>query len=159
MELFETPIPGVGVRFEFTSSRGDRIGVIVRRDSRRELLLYDRDDADSCSNVVALSGEESAALVELLGGTKVTERLSDLRHEVVGLSIEWVTIAADKGLAGRTIGDGRIRTETGASVVAVVRGNESIPGPGPDFELQAGDVALVVGSFDGVQSAQRLLAG
>lgn len=157
MELFETPLPGVGVRFEFTSAAGDRLGVIVRRDSRRELLLYDEDDPDSCRDTVSLTGEEAATLVELLGGTKVTERVADLRHEVEGLSIEWVTIEADRGLAGRSIGDGRIRTQTGASVVAVIRGDRSIPGPGPEFVLEPGDVALVVGSIEGVSTAQRLL--
>ena len=157
MELFETPLPGVGVRYEFTSAAGDRLGVIVRRDARRELLLYDEDDPDACRDTVSLTGEESATLVELLGGTKVTERMADLRHDVEGLSIEWVTLEAGRGLAGRTIGDGRIRTETGSSVVAVIRGEQSIPGPGPDFRLEAGDVALVVGSIEGVQKALRLL--
>ncbi len=157
MELFETPLPGVGVRYEFTSAAGDRLGVIVRRDARRELLLYDEDDPDACRDTVSLTGEESATLVELLGGTKVTERMADLRHEVEGLSIEWVTLETGRGLAGKTIGDGRIRTETGASVVAVIRGEQSIPGPGPDFRLEAGDVALVVGSIEGVQKALRLL--
>ncbi len=159
MELFETPIPGIGVRYEFTSGAGDRVGVLVRRDGRREVMLYDDVDPDACRAVVPLSREESATLVELLGGSKVTERLSDLRHEVVGLAIEWVTLEAGKGMAGRTIGDGQIRTRTGASVVAVLRGDRSIPGPGPEFGLQAGDVALVVGSIDGVRTAQQLLVG
>ena len=157
MELFETPLPGVGVRYEFTSAAGDRVGVIVRRDARRELLLYDEADPDACRDNVSLTGEEAATMVELLGGTKITERIADLRHEVEGLSIEWVALESGRGLAGRTIGDGRIRTETGSSVVAVIRGEQSIPGPGPDFRLEAGDVALVVGSIEGVQKALRLL--
>ncbi len=159
MELFETPLPGVGVRYEFTSAAGDRLGVIVRRDGRRELVLYDKRDPDSCRDTVTMSGEETATLVELLGGTKVTERIADLMYEVEGLSIEWVPLEAGRGLAGRTIGDGRIRTATGASVVAVLRGDASIPGPGPEFVLEAGDVALVVGSHDGVLAAQQLLHG
>jgi TrkA domain protein len=87
----------------------------------------------------------------------VTERISDLRHEVEGLSIDWVNLEQGRGLAGRTIGDGQIRTRTGASVVAVIRGTRSIPGPGPEFELQGGDIALVIGSIDGVEAAHRLL--
>jgi TrkA domain protein len=157
VELFETPLPGVGVRYEFTSAAGDRLGVIVRRDARREVLVYDDRDPDACRATIPLNGEEAATLVELLGGTKVTERVSDLRHEVEGLAIEWVTLEPGRGLTGRTIGDGRIRTETGSSVVAIIRGERSIPGPGPEFERAAGDVALVVGSIDGVQRAHRLL--
>jgi TrkA domain protein len=122
-------------------------------------VLYDERDPDRCRDLVGLTGEEAATLVELLGGTKVTERVADLRHEVEGLSIEWVTIPPSSGLSGKTIGDGQIRTQTGASVVAVIRGDRSIPGPGPDFGLEAGDVALVIGSVDGVQRAAQLLAG
>jgi TrkA domain protein len=159
VDVFETPLPGLGVRYEFTTSKGDHLGVVVRRDARRELVLYDEDDPDACRDTVMLSGEESAVLVELLGGNKLTERLSDLRHDVEGLSIEWVNIEAGLGLEGQTIGDGHIRTQTGASVVAVLRGDRSLPGPGPEFRFEAGDVALVVGSVEGVLAAERLLAG
>jgi TrkA domain protein len=157
MEVFETPLPGVGVRYEFTTEVGDRVGVVVRRDGRRELVLYDEVDPDACRDIVSLAAPESATLVELLGGSKVTERIADLRHEVEGLAIEWVTLPATGGLGGRTIGDGRIRTETGASVVAVIRGAVSHPGPGPEFRLEPDDVVLVIGSVPSVQEAARRL--
>ena len=105
------------------------------------------------------SAEDAVALVELFGGAKVTERLGELRHEVEGLSIEWVTIPTEGGLSGRSIGDGRIRTTTGASVVAVIRGSTSFPGPGPEFVLEPGDVALVTGSADGVHLASVVMTG
>jgi TrkA domain protein len=157
MEVFETPLPGVGVRHEFTTKSGERVGVVTRRDGRRELLLYDRWDPDSCRESVELSPEEAATMVELLGGSRVTERLEDLRLDVEGLSIQWVTIESAQGLAGKTIAEGEIRTRTGASVVAVIRGETSIPGPGPDFQFHAGDVVLLMGSDQAVEAAERLL--
>jgi TrkA domain protein len=159
VELFETPLPGIGIRYEFTSAAGDQLAVVVRRDNRRELVLYDPRDPDSCRAIVELTAEEAATFVELMGGSKVTERLADLRHEVEGLSIEWVTMPPSGGLSGRTIGEGAVRTRTGASVVAVIRGDRSIPGPGPELTLQPGDVALVIGSVEGVQKAARVLVG
>jgi TrkA domain protein len=158
MEVFETALPGVGIRYDFATAAGDRLAVVVHRDNRRDFVLYDEDDPDACRFTIDLEPTEAAVLVELLGGTKVTERISDLRHEVEGLSIEWVTMPETGGLSGQTIGDGQIRTKTGASVVAVLRGETSIPGPGPSFVLDPGDVALVVGSVDGVHAASRLLA-
>lgn len=157
MEVFETPLPGVGSRYEFTTAAGERVGVVARRDRRREFVVYDDDDRDACRASVELTGEEAAIVVELLGGTKLTERLSDLRHEVEGLAIEWVTMEANAGLTGRTIGDGRIRTATGASVVAVIRDGGSIPGPGPELVFTAGDVVLVIGAADSVRAAGELL--
>lgn len=159
MEIFETALPGVGVRYEFDTAGGRKVGVLVHRDGQRELLIYDESDCDSCNDVVHLNVQESASLVELLGGTKITERISDLRHEVQGLSIEWVNMGENAPLAGRTIGEGRIRTLSGASVVAVLRGEQSHPGPGPDFVLLAGDTVLLTGSAEGVNAARRIIAG
>jgi TrkA domain protein len=156
-EVFETKLPGIGIRHEFTTKSGERVGVVTRRDGRRDLLLYDRWDPDSCKETVELTPSEAATMVELLGGSQVTERLEDLRLDVEGLSIQWVTLEPAKGLAGRSIADGGIRTRTGASVVAVIRGDQSIPGPGPDFVLAAGDVVLLMGSEPSVESAERLL--
>ncbi|MFM8870470.1 MAG: cation:proton antiporter regulatory subunit [Actinomycetota bacterium] len=159
VEIFETPLPGIGVRYEFNTEIGRRVGVLVHRDGHRDMLVYCEDEADSCSETVRLSLAESASLVELLGGTKITERLSDLRHEVQGLSIEWVSLDVQSPLAGKTIGDGKIRTASGASVVAVLRGSDSFPGPGPEFTLQAGDTALVIGSVEGVAIAHKIILG
>lgn len=159
MEVFETKLPGIGVRYEFATSAGERIGVVVRSDGSRELLVYDRDDPDSCRETIRLGASESAALVELLGGSRVTERLADLRHEVEGLSIEWVTLGAQSSLAGTTIGEAALRTRTGASIVAVLRDEESIPGPPPHLVLAAGDVLLLMGTVAAVASATSLVRG
>ncbi len=159
MEVFETRLPGIGIRYEFVTAARDRVGVLVRRDGRRELMLYDEQDPDSCRVSLVLRSEESAVMVELFGGSKVTERIGDLRHEVEGLSMEWVTLPPHGGLTGSAIADGAIRSTTGASVVAVIRGAVSVPGPGASFVFEAGDVALVIGSVDGVHAAARLLAG
>lgn len=159
MEIFETALPGVGVRYEFDTDRGRRVGVLVHRDGQRELLIYSENDCDSCNEIVHLNIQESSSLVELLGGTKITERLSDLKHEVQGLSIEWVTVETGSAMAGRTIGDGRIRTDSGASVVAILRGDQSHPGPGPEFQILAGDTVLITGSADGVHKARQIITG
>ena len=159
MEIFETPLPGIGIRYEFETSRGRRLGVLVQRDGNRQLLVYDKDDVDTCHEVVDLGKGDAASLVELLGGSKVTERIGDLRTEVQGLSIEWLTLDESSALANKTIGDGQIRTRSSASVVAVLRGDDSIPGPGPSFLLKPGDTVLVTGSHDGVEVARRIILG
>jgi TrkA domain protein len=157
MDIYETPLPGIGVRYEFQAEGGDHVGVVVRRDGKRDFALYDRNDPDSCKGTVELSEGDASKVAELLGGTNITSRLDSLRHMVEGLAIEWVTMPAAGGLTDRTIGDGRIRTETSASVVAIIRGATGIPGPQPDFVLREGDTVLVMGSTDAVRQATALL--
>ena len=159
MEIFETPLPGIGVRYEFTAEAGDHVGVIVRRDGKRDIALYDREDPDSCKGTIELSEADSGKVAELLGGTRITARLEQLKHSVEGLAIEWVTMAPSRGLTGRTIADGQIRTNTSASVVAIIRGEHAIPGPEPTFTLDAGDTVLIMGSDDAVDRARAILTG
>jgi len=159
MEIYETPLPGIGVRYEFTSELGDHVGVVVRRDGKRDVALYDRQDPDSCKGTMELTDSDASKLAELLGGTNITARLDSLRHMVEGLAIEWVTMPEGGGLTGQTIGDGHIRTETSASVVAVIRADSGIPGPGPEFVLEPRDTVLVMGSEDAVGKARAILMG
>ncbi len=159
MEIFETKVPGIGVRYEFTTEAGDRAGVVIRRDGTRDIVIYDPQDADAAIGTIELSEGDAAAIAELLGGTTITVRLEQLRHDVEGLAIDWVVMPETGGLTDLTIADGKIRTRTSASVVAVVRGDHAVPGPGPSFEFLAGDQVLVMGDADAVAEATRILTG
>ena len=59
--------------------------------------------------------------------------------------------------AGSTIGDGRLRTRTGSSVVAVIRGDETIPAPGPETVLTPDDLVVAVGTPEGLRQLRDLL--
>jgi TrkA domain protein len=156
-EVRETKLPGVGVRHEFTTENGDDIGVLVHHDGRREILVYDSDDPDKCSTLVSLSASDTRTVSELLGASRVTEAVSAVQQEIEGLAIEWIELSATSPAAGATIGDGMYRTKTGSSIVAVIRDGESIPAPGPEFPLLAGDVIVGVGTADGLAMMRELI--
>lgn len=158
-QVSETRLPGVGVRHDFVTHEGDRIGVLSHRTGRRELFLYDRDDPDSCRSVIHLDLDDTRTLSELLGGSKVSESVAAVQQQVEGLAIDWVTVDAGSTYAGATIADSELRTRTGVTIVAVVRGEQTVPAPGPDFVLEAGDVAVVVGTPEGIATAFDLLQG
>ena len=61
-EVQETKLPGVGVRHEFDTDTGERVGVIVHRDGRREMDVYDRNDRDACSTMVVLSASDTRTM-------------------------------------------------------------------------------------------------
>jgi TrkA domain protein len=153
----EIQLPGVGVRHEFTTSDGTQLGVLVHRDGRRDLLIYDRDDPDSCTAILMLSREDTGTLAELLGASQVTETVVAVQQQIEGLSIEWITIEPDAPAVGTTIGEGELRTRTGASVVAVLRGTVTVPAPGPEHRFDAGDVVVAVGTSDGLSALRSLL--
>ena len=91
-EIHETELPGIGVRQEFSTAGGSRIGVLTTRSGRRELLLYDEDDVDACRAVVHLEKEDSVVLADLLGTSLVADPAASLQR-LEGLAIDWLTVA------------------------------------------------------------------
>ncbi|MCC7077682.1 MAG: potassium channel protein [Acidimicrobiia bacterium] len=61
------------------------------------------------------------------------------------------TVTADAPLANRSLGDLRVRTESGMDVLAIQRGNRWRYRPRKGFVLQAGDRVLAIGPEDGVE--------
>ena len=59
--------------------------------------------------------------------------------------------------SGRSIKDLRIRTKTGATVIAVKRGSEIIPSPGLEFVFTTGDIIYLIGSKESLAKAFALL--
>jgi TrkA domain protein len=157
-EVTETQLPGVGVRHEFTTSEGERIGVISLRGGRQQIVLYDRDDSDACSTLLSLDAEDAQTLAELLGAVHIAEALVALQR-VQGIALDWFDIPARSSAIGKAIGDGRYRTRTGASIVAVVRASTTIPAPGPVFVFEPGDTAVAVGTPEGLARLRELLQG
>jgi TrkA domain protein len=159
-EVEETKLPGVGVRYTFTTSDGERLGVIAHRGGKRELLVYDRGDPDSCSAVLGLEDDDARTLVDLLGGSEVSERLDETtRQSIEGLVFEWVEIDESSPYARVAIADIGLRSKTGASIVVVIRGRETITSPRSDVRLEPGDNAVLVGSPEAVAEAVAVLRG
>lgn len=155
-EIQETLLPGVGVRHEFTTSGGERLALLTHRTGRRELAIYDSDDPDMCRTVLHLSGEDTIALGELLGASQVSETVRRMQR-LEGVAMDWITVAPASPSAGRTIADGDFRTRTGASIVAIIRDESTVPAPGPEAQLDAGDVVVAIGTPEGLERLQALL--
>ena len=156
-DVSETLLPGVGVRHEFVTAGGERVAVLTHRTGRRELAIYDRADPDRCTTVLHLSHDDTRTLAELLGASPVSEAVSAVQQRLEGLAIDWVTIPAGSPVVGATIAEGAFRTRTGASIVAIVRGATTLPAPGPDHRFEPGDVAVAVGTTDGLAQLRDLL--
>jgi TrkA domain protein len=156
-EVRETLLPGVGVRHEFTTSSGERVAVLTHRSGRRELAIYDRADPDACTAVLHLSPDDTRTLAELIGASQVSEALVAVQQQVEGLAIDWPTVAAGSKFAGATIADGQFRSQTGASIVAIVRRGATSPAPDPGTTLEAGDVVVAVGTPEGLSRLRALL--
>lgn len=97
------------------------------------------------------------------GGYEMLRTMSNRYSHAVGISgylagAEIGTFRVKRGspLAGQTLREGTIRTSSGASVLVIKRGEEVTPNPDPVWELQAGDIVLLLGSPEQLAVAGRL---
>ncbi|MEF8831881.1 MAG: TrkA C-terminal domain-containing protein [Halobacteriales archaeon] len=119
--------------------------------------------------LAARSTEDAEQLAPVLGVVGAAEKISDAAGDIakivleeVGLpdamrsalpeAIETVVRATlrDGQLAGETLGDLNLGTETGVRVIAIKRDGEWIFSPGPEDRLLAGDTLLLRGPSEGV---------
>lgn len=155
-DVQETLLPGVGVRHEFTTVGGERVALLTHRSGRREIAVYQHDDPDASRTVLHLSAADTSTLGELLGTSQVSEAVRGVQR-IEGLALDWIVIQPETRFDGATIADGQFRTQTGTSIVAVVRGTTTIPAPEPSATFEGGDVVVAVGTPDGLTRLRALL--
>ncbi|HPU85053.1 MAG TPA: cation:proton antiporter [Candidatus Latescibacteria bacterium] len=73
--------------------------------------------------------------------------------------VEVSTFPVDEGcrMAGQTLAELGLRSRTGITILGIRRGDKTIPNPGGEETIHAGDVLLVMGPPDAVASVSDLL--
>ena len=138
----------------FVTDDGGKVGVITHRSGHSDLITFaDAGDGSDATKVsLRLDEDEAHTLAELLGGTKITEGISNL-DAIPGLSIDWFTVDYEDHIAGQQLGNLASRGVVGLTVVAVVRGESANPAPADDFKVFPGDTLVVAGSPEKVAKA------
>jgi TrkA domain protein len=150
-------LPGVGLRFSFTSASGQRVAVLHHHAGRREVFTEDPEDPDRAIKLLELDEADALTLADLLGGSRVVEEIDRIQQAVEGIAIDWLPVDAGSPAANQTIGQLQVRSTTGVTIVAVLRGGRLVPVPGPDFMIQAGDTAVVIGETQDIRRVHDML--
>ncbi|AZM60986.1 MULTISPECIES: cation:proton antiporter regulatory subunit [unclassified Streptomyces] len=150
-----TPLPDGGVRYDMATRERRRLSVVAHLDGSRTLQVYDTDDIGADALSLRLAADEAAVLMDAVMPARHSPGL--LATAELGLVAERIALPEDSQWDGRPLGDTRMRTETGVSVVAVLRLAEAVPSPGPDYLLAGGDTLIVIGTREGVGAAGEIL--
>ena len=158
MDVREHDLPGIGKKFALSTRHGDRMTVIIHHSGDREIYQFDKG-SDYPSHAARLEDGEARQLGAILGGAYFQPTLARSMEIVMDqLSVEWFKVEPQSKLAGLTIRDSAIRTQTGASIIAIMRGRKAIPNPQPEDRFEGGDTILVVGERNQVESLRKMLA-
>jgi TrkA domain protein len=154
VDVKRVKLPGVGVLHTFITDGGGKVGVITHRAGSSDLITFsDAEDGSKATKVaLRLDDDEAHTLAELLGGTRITESLTNL-DSIPGLTIDWFHVDYDDHIAGQALGDLGAVGVVGVTVVAVVRGESANPAPDEHFKVFPGDTLVAAGSPEKVAKA------
>ena len=149
MLVRKTDLPGVGTKHTLDLGGGGQLVAVQHRVGHWEFARVDPDG--NTTPLIQLPEKEAEELGRILARETAPEE--DSRKEILfrTIGLEWVTLEADSPLPGKTLEESGIRPRTGASVIAVLRGEESIPNPPPDFRLEPNDTLVVLGRREQVE--------
>jgi TrkA domain protein len=159
VDLRETRLPGIGVKYSFRTAQGARLAVIQHIDGQREIYYYRHEHDDEPTSVIELHDDEARQLGAIVGGAyerpKVVE---DLEMALGELHIEWIVVPDDSPAIGRTLAECRLRARTGVTVIAILREPEPVSGAQPEDVIEHGDTLVGVGKAGQFSLFRRLLA-
>ncbi len=158
IDLRETRLPGVGVKYTFIAAAGSRVTVIQHNDGDRELYIHTRPRDDDPAVVLELHDDEARQLGAVLGGAYERPRIIEELELALGeLAIEWVKVPPGNWAVGQTLNECGFRRRTGTTVIAILREPEPVVGAQPDAIVAEGDTLVVVGKASQVAEFRRLL--
>ncbi|WP_416838220.1 cation:proton antiporter regulatory subunit [Haloferax sp. DFSO52] len=160
MTIYESDLPGVGKKHEVELGGGKRLVIVTHNTGKREVFRRESAESDS-EKLFELDDQLARQVGTLLEGAYFQPVQSSHIETLLGDSmlIEWVEVAADSDIAGKTLGESNIRAETGASVIAIERGTDVITSPGRDTMVDVGDTLVVIGSKDSCRAFEAFVTG
>ena len=85
------------------------------------------------------------------------QTIAQLQNVTNLLELNWIRLTAGSPFIGRTIHDLQIRSQTGVSVVGVIRDGELYPNPDAGFCFAIGDLVAVLGDSQQLAGLQALI--
>ncbi len=158
VDLRETRLPGVGVKYTLRTARGARLALILHNDGDRE-IYYTAPHSEEPDAVIELDDDEARQLGAVLGGAYERPRIvEDLELALGELTIEWIKVPDGSPAIGHSLAECGFRQRTGVTVIAILREPEPISGAQPGDVIQEGDTLVVVGKAGQYAAFRKLLA-
>lgn len=157
MTVYETDVPGVGKKFEVELGGDERLVILLHHDGKRELFYKPNPDADA-ERLFTLNGQLAREVGAILQGAYFQPVETDNVEVPLGEAIiEWLDVSEGSPLVDRTLAEAGVRQQTGASIIAIQRGSDTVPNPDPEETIAAGDILVTLGTRDEQSAVESLV--
>ena len=130
-----------------------KIKIIARVDSSETVPIYKNVDVD-----VIIDPQE--VTLKTLVKNALAPYATDFFDEMSlfkNVNMGQFQVSNDSLISGKQISDTNLRVKTGASIVAILKGDEMRPNPSIDTVIQENDVLLVLGTSEQLQQASVII--
>jgi CPA2 family monovalent cation:H+ antiporter-2 len=83
--------------------------------------------------------------------------VSDIADALGGAATEMLLVEEGSPAVGKTIGELKLRSQTGVTVIAAVREGQTEINPGPQLRIQAEDVLVLLGAREQLDGAMEYI--
>ena len=83
--------------------------------------------------------------------------VAGLKEAIASASTESVQVSDDSPVVGKTLGELDLRGKTGATVIAVVHGDDTKISPGANYKLCGGDTVVLLGASEKIERALDII--
>lgn len=159
MAITESDLPGVGKKFEIDLG-AETMVVVIHNTGKRELFRRSDPNADS-EKVFAFDDSLARKIGSIIEGAYFQPVEPEKTRTTLpgGVLLEWYELHPGAELIGETLETAEVGKRTGATIVAIQRGEETIASPPSDTELREGDTLMIVGTREDCDAVEELLGG
>lgn len=160
MKIQSVDLPGIGKKYTIRSAEGQVFVIIIHLTGRREIYFMNDPDDDEPVMTLDLNDEEARKVGAILLGADY-QPVSEDRMELLmkTLLVEWIKVKPGCAVANKNIKEARVRTLTGATIIAIQRQDRMIGSPDIQELLLPGDVIMAVGKREQIKALESMCKG
>lgn len=130
--------------------------IVARAGDDATMRKLQKAGANQTINLYAIAGQR---LVNMVVRPAAVDFISQTLQSSSQLNIHDFLVRAESSLVGKSIKTLDLRNRTGVSIIAVLRNEQNIPNPSPEFVIEANDLLITLGSSEQFMSFTTLAEG
>ncbi|MBL8148773.1 MAG: potassium channel protein [Blastocatellia bacterium] len=156
-----------GLISTLNSDKDNLFVVLTARSLNEELRIVSRVIEPASERKLITAGANNVVSPNIIGGLRMASLMIRpavvsfldlmIRQQNATLRIEEVELPPETDMDGKTIASSKIFTKTGLLIIAMKKGLGYVYNPPPETGLQTGDVLIVIGDVDQINSLKKLV--